>query len=192
MSRIKEALARARRAESSPSTSDTPLPWDLGAARSPEPPLPWDLESSDSEVVRPANAATSVAPVMTAVPTRSQGVQVLGNAAPRAVVPIRPVPSEYSDKLIIANDLPPGLVEQYRRLGAALHHAQAEQGVRIIMVTSAMPAEGKTLVAANVALVLSHSVRPTCSADGWRSAPSIGAHGVRRRKHLRHCRSSRG
>ena len=174
MSRIKEALARARRAESSPSTSDTPLPWDLGTARSPEPPLPWDLESSEREVVRPANAVTTVAPAMTAVPTRSQGVQVLGNAAPRAVVPIRPVPSEYSDKLIIANDLPPGLVEQYRRLGAALHHAQAEQGVRIIMVTSAMPAEGKTLVAANVALVLSHSyARRVLLMDGDLRRPSV-------------------
>ncbi len=177
MSRIKEALARARRVESSTPTSDTALPWDLGSARAPEPPLPWDLGSPESEVVRAASPAVvpSATPVMTAVTTRpAQPVHVLANPTPRAVVPIRPSPSEYSDKLIIANDLPPGLVEQYRRLGAALHHAQTEQGVRIVMVTSAMPAEGKTLVAANLALVLSHSyARRVLLMDGDLRRPSV-------------------
>jgi capsular exopolysaccharide synthesis family protein len=74
----------------------------------------------------------------------------------------------------MANDLPPGLVEQYRRLGAALHHAQTEQGVRIVMVTSAMPAEGKTLVAANLALVLSHSyARRVLLMDADLRRPSV-------------------
>jgi capsular exopolysaccharide synthesis family protein len=50
-------------------------------------------------------------------------------------------------------------VEQYRRLGAALHHAQDHDGVRSVMVASAIEAEGKTLGAANLALVLSRSFR---------------------------------
>jgi capsular exopolysaccharide synthesis family protein len=156
------------------------LPWDLGTPRSSEGPLPWDLGSPDSGVVLSAATATaatgpaSVAPGPAAIVRPSPPVQVLANAMPRTIVPIRPVPSEYADKRIIASDLPPGLVEQYRRLGAALHHAQTEQGVRIIMVTSAMPAEGKTLVASNLALVLSHSyARRVLLMDGDLRRPSI-------------------
>ena len=49
------------------------------------------------------------------------------------------------------------MVEQYRHLAAALHQAQEASGVKSVMVTSALPSEGKTLTAANVALTLSES-----------------------------------
>jgi capsular exopolysaccharide synthesis family protein len=45
--------------------------------------------------------------------------------------------------------------EQYSRLAAALHDAQTGQGLRTLMVTSAVPREGKTLTATNLALTLS-------------------------------------
>jgi capsular exopolysaccharide synthesis family protein len=48
-------------------------------------------------------------------------------------------------------------VEQYRRLAAALHDVQVERGVKTVMVTSALPGEGKTLTVANLALTLSDS-----------------------------------
>jgi len=51
----------------------------------------------------------------------------------------------------------PVLVEQYRRLAAALHDAQSERGLRTVMITSARPQEGKTLTAINLALTLSKS-----------------------------------
>ena len=41
---------------------------------------------------------------------------------------------------------------QYSRLAAALHDAQVEQGLRSLMVTSAIPREGKTLTATNLAI----------------------------------------
>jgi receptor protein-tyrosine kinase len=47
--------------------------------------------------------------------------------------------------------------EQYRRLAAMLHDAQGNTGMRVVMVASAAPAEGKTLTAANVALTLGDS-----------------------------------
>ena len=47
--------------------------------------------------------------------------------------------------------------EQYRRLAACLHHSQAINGTRVVMVTSALVGEGKTLTAANISLTLSHS-----------------------------------
>jgi capsular exopolysaccharide synthesis family protein len=50
-------------------------------------------------------------------------------------------------------------VEQYRRLAARLLLAQAEHGIRSVMVTSALPGEGKTLTAANLALTLSESYK---------------------------------
>src|SRR6476661_7528340 len=57
-----------------------------------------------------------------------------------------------------ANMLPASR-EQYRRLAAALHHAQAATGVKVVMIASAVANEGKTLTAANLALTLSESYR---------------------------------
>ena len=51
----------------------------------------------------------------------------------------------------------PASREQYRRLAATLHHAQAEHGLKVVMVASAVPGEGKTLTATNLALTLSES-----------------------------------
>src|SRR4029077_10759461 len=53
--------------------------------------------------------------------------------------------------------LPPVLRERDGRLGATLHHAQAESGLKTLMITSAVPEEGKTLTATNIALTLSES-----------------------------------
>jgi protein-tyrosine kinase len=49
--------------------------------------------------------------------------------------------------------------EQYRRLAARLHLSQVEHGSRIFMVTSALPGEGKTLTATNLALTLAESYK---------------------------------
>ena len=48
-------------------------------------------------------------------------------------------------------------IEQYRRLAATLHQAQTERGIKTLMITSAVPNEGKTLTATNLALTLSES-----------------------------------
>jgi capsular exopolysaccharide synthesis family protein len=65
--------------------------------------------------------------------------------------------SRHLEKLVVSPKLPPALREQYRRLGATLHHAQTESGLKTLMITSAVPEEGKTLTAANIALTLSES-----------------------------------
>ena len=49
--------------------------------------------------------------------------------------------------------------EQYSRVAGRLYLAQAEHGTRVVMVTSAMPGEGKTLTATNVALTLAESYK---------------------------------
>ncbi len=62
-----------------------------------------------------------------------------------------------AEKVVVDAETNPASIEQYRRLAAVLHHAQNERGLRVIMVTSALPGEGKTLTAANLALTLSES-----------------------------------
>ena len=50
-------------------------------------------------------------------------------------------------------------IEQYRRLAARLLIAQAEHNIKVVMVTSAIPGEGKTLTSTNLALTLSESYK---------------------------------
>lgn len=75
----------------------------------------------------------------------------------------------------------PELVEQYRRLAAALHNAQSERGLRTVMITSARPQEGKTLTAINLALTVGKSyARRVLLIDADLRQPSVHEHlGVR-------------
>ncbi len=72
---------------------------------------------------------------------------------------LRAVAKRLGAKIVLSPSAPPGSVEQYRRLAATLHHAQVQTGLKIVMVASAMPGEGKTLTATNLALTLSESYR---------------------------------
>jgi Mrp family chromosome partitioning ATPase len=49
--------------------------------------------------------------------------------------------------------------EQYRQLAATLHNAQAENGLRAVMIASAVGGEGKTMTAANLAWTFAESYR---------------------------------
>ncbi len=64
-----------------------------------------------------------------------------------------------AERLVVSGEMRPDCVEQYRRLAAVLHHAQVEREIKVLMITSALPGEGKTLTAANLALTLSESYR---------------------------------
>jgi protein-tyrosine kinase len=63
------------------------------------------------------------------------------------------------EKLVVDPGMHAGSREQYRRLGAVLHDAQAVTGLKVVMIASAVAGEGKTLTAANLALTLSGSYR---------------------------------
>ena len=77
-------------------------------------------------------------------------------------------------ELVVHPDADQVFVEQYRRLGAALHHAQHHEGVRSVVIASAVEGEGKTLSATNLALVLSHSFKKrVLLVDGDLRKPSI-------------------
>jgi protein-tyrosine kinase len=66
---------------------------------------------------------------------------------------------QLSEKVVADDAMSPMSREQYRKLAAVLHDAQAEKGLCVMMITSAVPAEGKTLTAVNLALTLSESYR---------------------------------
>jgi capsular exopolysaccharide synthesis family protein len=64
--------------------------------------------------------------------------------------------------------------EQYRKIAATLHHAQGSRGMKVVLVTSALPGEGKSLTASNLALTLSESYqRRVLLIDGDLRRPSL-------------------
>jgi len=67
--------------------------------------------------------------------------------------------ADLNGKIVGSSNTSPIVVEQYRRLAASLHELQVDTGLKTMMVTSAMPREGKTLTVTNLALTLSQSYR---------------------------------
>jgi capsular exopolysaccharide synthesis family protein len=67
--------------------------------------------------------------------------------------------SRWRERLAAGPDADPGLTEQFRRLAATLHHGHQNNDLRSVMVTSAVPGDGKTLTAVNLAVVLAESYR---------------------------------
>lgn len=64
-----------------------------------------------------------------------------------------------ADKIVVSREAPAGLAEQYRKLAATLYYGQAERSMKVVMVVSAIPGEGKTLTSTNLALTLSESYK---------------------------------
>jgi len=150
MTRLSEALKRA--AETTPTPHAT--------AAEPAPPASvWQFAPVETMYVPDEPPAVAVAPPMTdavvpdlapATPTPSAFTDA---PAPRAIK----FGAEDRDKLVVGENPDPAVVEQYRHLAAAFHQAQKASGVRTVTVTSAVPSEGKTLTATNLALTLSVS-----------------------------------
>jgi protein-tyrosine kinase len=64
------------------------------------------------------------------------------------------VKTEIRAKLVVHGAMGAAGIEQYRRLGATLHDLQQERGLKALTLTSALPQDGKTLTAVNLALTL--------------------------------------
>ena len=103
---------------------------------------------------------------------------------PASPIPDRPaetiqrvVEAKTDSKLVVSPACDPMLLEQSRRLAAAVHELQLERGLKTMMVTSALPREGKTLTVTNLALTLSASYgRRVLLIDADLRRPSV--HGV--------------
>lgn len=77
-------------------------------------------------------------------------------------IPFRPAPEAH---LINPDEPHDGASEEFRSLRTRLNHMQAQQDLRVIVCTSASPAEGKTFTACNLALAQSQLELPVLLAD---------------------------
>ena len=152
MTRLADALERAsgnrpaRKPEPVAKPADPVVPQAAPEAPAPAPVL---------AIVKPAPAA---AEPKAAKPAKPSGLVALLRrpAELPADAPVHADP-ELAGKLIGTPGVPFGCVEQYRKLAATLHHVQAERGIKVLMVSSAVASEGKTLTSTNIALTLSES-----------------------------------
>jgi protein-tyrosine kinase len=79
-----------------------------------------------------------------------------------------------AQKIVVDQNIMPVSREQYRRLAATLHHAQADTGLKVVMICSAVMGEGKTLTASNLALTFSESYkRSVLLIDGDFRRPAL-------------------
>jgi protein-tyrosine kinase len=161
MSRIDEALARSRSIK----------PEELAA--------PIDAPAGDATIAFASEPASELEYQAT-VEVIEPEVPVDEPGAPRVEKIIEPSGRvedlPIAEKLMLSGGQPGDQtpVEQYRRLAARLFMAQAEHGIGIVMVTSALPGEGKTLTATNLALTLSESYkRDVLLIDGDLRRPCV-------------------
>jgi capsular exopolysaccharide synthesis family protein len=162
MTRLSEALKRAQETAGAPPIASEEA-WPATTT--------WKFAPVETMHVPPPDEPAVATPVITAPafePPAEFDVEGPTFTPPPAIkAPAIKAPTPQPDrilvgdadrsKLIIGDGVDPALVEQYRHLAAVMHHAQKASGLRSIMVTSALPAEGKTLTATNLALTLSES-----------------------------------
>ena len=147
MSRIYEALARAT---AEPDVEAAPTPRDPGPATT------LDHYTSEGVPIAPARI----------VPPAVQKPVAFDHSV------VRPT-ANFDGKLVSQNgtSLP---AEQYRVLATALHEAQVDRGLQTVVVTSAVPREGKTLTVVNLGRTLSGSyARRVLLIDADLRLPSI-------------------
>jgi len=118
---------------------------------------PWDFDEhvEESGPDRP-QSGTNRTGVTSAAPPPA--------AARRARLVTRPAQFErfhatVRQKLAAGDEAEPHVREQFRKVAAALYHAREGRPIKIVMVASAVPAEGKTLTAVNLALTLAESYK---------------------------------
>ncbi len=155
MGRIEEALRRAAGVDSAP---DAPAESTEGVVSA-----PWAFGHEPRQPVPER-------------PPRSRSVPSASPAADPGAWRFREFTADWRDRLVGSPSADPILVEQFRRLAATLHHAQTTSNIKVVMVTSAAPGDGKTMTAVNLSLVLSGSYgRRVLLIDADLRRPSLQA-----------------
>jgi capsular exopolysaccharide synthesis family protein len=160
MGRVDEAMKRAAQGRFDP--VDPPA-----AERSP-------LEAPDAfpREVGQRPGAADAAPVAASAPLRPVTPRADDSRSGSSILDRLGV--DLSRKTMADRDTDPISREQYRRLAATLHAAQAASNLKVIMVASALANEGKTLTATNLALTFSESYqRNVLLIDGDLRKPSL-------------------
>jgi protein-tyrosine kinase len=156
MSRIEEALRR-----SSPRVGNDPADaWADGG--------PLERYPVESRTATP-DSSREIEPAK--LPSHRPGIVIAPRTGPRA---LRPLDPEVEGRLLLSAAVPPAAVEQYRRLAMTLHQGQHDRQLKTLLISSAVPLEGKTLTAINLALTLSESYgRRVLLIDADLRRPSI-------------------
>ena len=163
MSRIDEALRRAAgqvASEEAP-VPETPGPL-VGAGIQELAEEPFPIEITDRRRLRgqtaPPGPATAGPPPPEPKPFEAEPVEEETQPTDRSRLFER-IDHKLAEKVVADQNMSPVSREQYRRLAALLHDAQTSNGLKVVMIASAVPGEGKTLTASNLALTLSESYR---------------------------------
>jgi len=138
MSRVDEAL---RRASDQPSTAADALP---------EEPFPIEMREHRRE-------RKGALPDASSQPADASVSQLAAEQRPKSSSLLQRMSGALAEKLVIDASMAATSREQYRRLAAVLHHTQQTTGLTVVMVTSGVPGEGKTLTCTNLALTFSES-----------------------------------
>jgi capsular exopolysaccharide synthesis family protein len=135
MSRIDEAVRKAALAGAAPIAADLEAPAE-------RPDVEWTVEEHKNG--EPALSKPAAAEPVPWTAERQVSVTFPGFTA------------SFADK-VVTGSMDPPYIEQYRRLASILHQTQVERQIKVVMVTSALGQEGKTLTTANLALALADS-----------------------------------
>lgn len=142
MSHVHEALIRAAESPAGdlarPALRPPPSAAALERFTEEGPERPDDVDRAPS--LRPQRSAPDMAAPET--PHRP----LMGRAA-----------GDFEGKFVARSATPSVSAEQYRSLATVLHQAQMDRGLKTVVVTSAVPREGKTLTVINLALTLTES-----------------------------------
>ena len=133
----------------------------------------------DQEVFRSAWESEDAARRIASEPPRQRPfaaaptVETRPASVPDPQIEERGVPARLDEHAAKAMESPI-FVEQFRRASAALIEAQAAGNLKVLLVASASPGDGKTLTALNLALVLGRSYgRRVLLIDGDLRRPSL-------------------
>lgn len=163
MSRIDEALRRAagQVAGEEPAVPETPGPLvRAGIQELSEEPFPIEITERRrlrGQTPQPGPAPAG-APAPEQKPFEAEAAEEDAQPADRSRLFER-IDHKLAEKVVADQNMSPISREQYRRLAAVLHDAQTSNGLKVVMIASAVPGEGKTLTASNLALTLSESYR---------------------------------
>jgi capsular exopolysaccharide synthesis family protein len=151
MGHVADALRRARAGSDAAPDEAIGRPATVRYPTAGRAAIPWNIKDSDDDVERwsPAAGGTGEA-IKTAAPPVAGHFHVDPDRTPRPT-------GNLGERLVASPAVPPAVREEYNRLAATLRQAQLERGLKAVMLTSAVPDEGKTLTAINLALTLSGS-----------------------------------
>jgi capsular exopolysaccharide synthesis family protein len=153
MSRFADALKRARTGSITGSASDEDRGGEAIRFFAPGQPAivaPWNVGRDQAGT--PAAAQPTARFLQDRRPAAGAGTERDQAEEPRRIVPF-----QATDKLVVSPEVTSLVRDQYNKLATALHQLQLERGIKVVMITSAVPREGKTLTTANLALTLSES-----------------------------------